>query len=164
MASASSPEGPFIGTRLALDDLFDALAELAESRGETKATSIRQPAALNRAAHVATELGMDESFTAAANRALEERIREFARQRAFAAHFDRFPEDRPRLAAVALRRVGRTGHPAAGHVHVVEAVAEWIEAREPDWVVHAADETADHVLRYVEMIVAGVGIRPTSVA
>ena len=107
-----------------LDDLFDALAELTESRGGTKATSIRQPAALNRAAQVATELGMDESFSAAANRALEERVRAFARQRAFAAHFDRFPEDRPRLVAVALRRVAGTGHPAEGRADVVEAVAE----------------------------------------
>lgn len=147
-----------------LDDLFDALAELADSRGVTKATSIRQPAALNRAAQVATELGMDESFTAAANRALEERIRAFARQQAFTAHFDRFPEDRPRLAAVTLRRVAGTGHPAEGHADVVEAVAEWIETREPDWVVRAADETVDHALRYVEMVVAGVGVRPTNVA
>jgi ADP-ribose pyrophosphatase YjhB (NUDIX family) len=147
-----------------LDDLFGALAELTESRGGTKATSIRQPAALNRAAQVATELGMDESFSAAANRALEERVRAFARQRAFAAHFDRFPEDRPRLVAVALRRVAGTGHPAEGRADVVEAVAEWIEAREPDWMVRAADETVDHTLRYVEMIVAGVGVRPTNVA
>lgn len=71
-----------------LDDLFAALAELADSQGETKATSVRQPAALRRAAQVATELGMDESFTAAANRALEERIRVFARQQALATHFD----------------------------------------------------------------------------
>lgn len=147
-----------------LEDLFDALADLADSRGETKATSIRQPAALSRAAHVATELGMDESFTAAANRALEERVRAFARQRAFAAHFGRFPEDRPRLAAVTLRRVSGTGHPAESRVDVVEAVAEWIEAREPDWMVRAADKTVDDALRYVEMIVAGVGVRPTNVA
>ena len=86
------------------------------------------------------------------------------RQRAFAAHFDRFPEDRPRLASVTLRRVAGTGHPAEGHPDVVEAVAEWIEAREPDWVVRTADETVDHVLRYVEMVVTGVGLRPTSAA
>lgn len=147
-----------------LDDLFEALAELGSSQGETKATSVRQPAALHRAAQVATELGMDESFTAAANRALEERIRAFARQRALAAHFERFPEDRPRLAEVALRRVAGTGHPAEHHPEVLEAVADWVEGREPDWVLVAADDTVDQVLRHVEMIAAGVGVQSTSVA
>ncbi|MGH3871846.1 MAG: hypothetical protein ACRDSR_10100 [Pseudonocardiaceae bacterium] len=147
-----------------LDDLFAALAELADSRGETKATSVRQPAALRRAAQVATELGMDESFTAAANRALEERIRAFARQQALATHFDRFPEDRPRLAAVTLRRVAGTDHPAQRHPDVVEAVAEWVEGREPDWMLAGVDETVDQVLQHVEMIAAGVGVRPPNVA
>ncbi len=147
-----------------LDDLFVALGELAGSRGETKATSIRQPAALHRAGLLATELGMDESFTAAANRALEERIRSFARQQALAAHFERFPEDRPRLAAVTLRRVAGTDHPAQRHPDVVEAVAQWVESREPDWLLISVDKTVDQVLRHVEMIAAGVGVRPTNVA
>ncbi|MGH3822973.1 MAG: hypothetical protein ACRDRA_09105 [Pseudonocardiaceae bacterium] len=147
-----------------LDELFAALAELAESRGETKATSIRQPAALHRAGLLATDLGMDESFTAAANRALEERIRGFARQQALAAHFERFPEDRPRLAAVTLRRVAGTDHPAQRHPEVVEAVADWVEDREPDWLLVSVDETVDQVLRHVEMIAAGVGARPANVA
>lgn len=147
-----------------LDDLFAALVELAESRGETKATSVRQPAALHRAAQIATELGMDESFTAAANRALEERIRAFARQQALVSHFERFPADRPRLAVVALRRVAGTGHPAEDHPDVVETVAAWVEGREPNWVLLAADETVDQVLSHVEMIAAGVGVRPSSVA
>lgn len=64
---------------------------------------------------------------AAANRALEERIRAFARQQALATHFDRFPEDRPRLAAVTLRRVAGTDHPAERHPDVIEAVAKWVE-------------------------------------
>ncbi|MGH3693186.1 MAG: hypothetical protein ACRDRX_04165 [Pseudonocardiaceae bacterium] len=147
-----------------LDDLFEALAELADSRGDTKATSIRQPAALHRAGLLATELGMDESFTAAANHALEERIRAFARQQALATHLKRFPEDRPRLAAVALRRVAGTDHPAQRHPDIVEAVAQWVESREPDWPLISVDETVDQVLRHVEMIAAGVGIRPTNVA
>ncbi|MCA1676435.1 MAG: hypothetical protein LC799_31110 [Actinobacteria bacterium] len=107
---------------------------------------------------------MDESFTAAANRALEERIRAFARRQALATHFTRFPTDRPRLAAVTLRRVAGTGHAAERHPDVVEAVAEWVESREPDWVFFAADETVDQVLRHVEMVAAGVGVRPPSVA
>jgi hypothetical protein len=107
---------------------------------------------------------MDESFTAAANRALEERIRGFARQQAFATHFERFPADRPRLAAVTLRRVAGSGHPAERHPDVVEAVAEWVEGREPDWMLISVDETVDQVLRHAEMIAAGVGVRPTNVA
>jgi 3',5'-cyclic AMP phosphodiesterase CpdA len=107
---------------------------------------------------------MDESFTAAANRALEERIRAFARQQALASHFERFPEDRPRLAAVTLRRVAGTDHPAQQHPDVVEAVAQWVESREPDWLLVSVDATVDQVLRHVEMIAAGVGARPTNVA
>lgn len=147
-----------------LDDLFAALAELRNSPGETKATSVRQPVALHRATQIAAELGMDESFTAAANRALEERIRGFARQQALTTHFDRFPEDRPHLAAVALRRVAGTGHPAERHPDAVQAVAQWVEGREPDWMLVSVDETVDQVLRHVEMIAAGVGFRPPNVA
>lgn len=147
-----------------LDDLFAALAELSDARGETKATSVRQPAALHRAVQIATELGMDESNTAAANRALEQRIRAFARQQALAAHFQQFPEDRPRLAAVALRRIAGTGHPGERHPDIVEAVADWVERHVPDWVITTADATVDQVLCYVEMIDAGVGVRPPSVA
>lgn len=82
----------------------------------------------------------------------------FARQQALAAHLGRFPEDRPRLAAVVLRRVHGTGHPAEQQPELVEAAAQWIEDREPDWILVNAGETIDQVLRYVEMIVAGVGI------
>lgn len=145
-----------------LDELFAALGELTGSRGETKATSIRQPEALHRAGLLATELGMDESFTAAANRALEERIRSFARQQALAAHIERFPEDRPRLAAVTLRRAAGTGHPAEQHPGIVEAVAQWVEGREPDWLLTSVDDTVDQVLRHVEMI-AALGVRPPNV-
>ena len=107
---------------------------------------------------------MDESLTAATNRALAERIRAFARQQALVAHLRRFPEDRPQLAAVASRRVRGTGHPAARHPELVEAAAQWIEDREPDWIFVNADETIDQVLRYVEMVTAGVGIPRTATA
>ncbi|MGH3768066.1 MAG: hypothetical protein ACRDTX_23450 [Pseudonocardiaceae bacterium] len=147
-----------------LDDLFEALGELADSRGDTKATSIRQPAALHRAGLLATELGMDESFTNAVNRALEERIRAFAKREAFATHLERFPEDRPQLAAVTLRRVAGTDHLAQRHPDVVEAVARWVEGREPDWLLVSVDEAVHQVLRHVEMIVAGVGVRPANLA
>ncbi|MGH3528797.1 MAG: hypothetical protein ACRDQ6_16005, partial [Pseudonocardiaceae bacterium] len=144
-------------------DLFEALGELADSRGDTKATSIRQPAALHRAGLLATELGMDESLATAVNRALEERIRAFARRQALATHLERFPEDRPQLAAVALRRVSGTDHPAQRQPDVVEAVARWVEAREPNWLLVSVDEAVHQVLGHVEMIAAGVGIRPTNV-
>jgi hypothetical protein len=68
------------------------------------------------------------------------------------------------LAAVTLRRVAGSGHPAEHHPDVVEAVAEWVEGREPDWMLISVDETVDQVLRHVEMIAAGVGVRPTNVA
>jgi len=86
------------------------------------------------------------------------------RIQALASHFTRFPDDRPRLAAVTLRRVAGTGHPAQRHPDVVEAVAEWVEGREPDWMIVSVDETVDQVLSHVEMIAAGVGVRPPHVA
>jgi hypothetical protein len=147
-----------------LDDVFEALAELAEGSGELKATSVRQPAALRRAAEAASELGMDESYTAATNRALEDRVRAFARQQALTAHFERFPADRPRLADVALRRVQGTEHPAAGHPEMVETVAEWLESHEPDWMMAAADETVGAVLHHVWMLAEGVGVSSPRVA
>jgi 3',5'-cyclic AMP phosphodiesterase CpdA len=73
-------------------------------------------------------------------------------QQAFVAHFDRFPEDRPRLTAVTLRCLAGTGHPAEDHADVVEAVAEWIEAREPDWIVRAAD--ADRAVQLRRLVPA----------
>jgi len=88
-----------------------------------------------------------------------DRARASARQQALTAHFERFPADRPRLAAVALRRVASTGHPAEHHPDIVEAVVKRVESREPDWMILAADETVDQtvdqVLHHVEMIVAG---------
>jgi len=147
-----------------LDDLLEALGDLAASRGGSKATSIRQPAALHRAAQIAAELGMDVSLTAAANHALAERVRAFARQQAFAAHLRQFPEDRPPLAAVALRRIRGSGHPAEGQPDLVRAAAEWIERRDPDWILVDADGTVDLLLRYVEMIAEGVGMPRTATA
>jgi hypothetical protein len=50
--------------------------------------------------------------------------------------------------------VAATDHPAQRHPDVVEAVAEWIEDREPDWMVLGMDETVDQVVRH------GVSVRP----
>jgi hypothetical protein len=46
-----------------------------------------------------------------------------------ATHFAQFPATRPRLAAVPLRRIASTDHPAARHPHVVEALSchQWAE-------------------------------------
>ncbi len=146
-----------------LDEFFAVLAELGEGQAETVATSIRQPEALRRAAHLATQLGMDESVTAASNRALEDRLRAFARHRAIVAHLDRFPEDRPSLAGVAGRRVRGTGHPAARRPDLVADVARWLERRRPDWAVATdADQVVDSVLDHVAMLVDGVGHRPAA--
>lgn len=147
-----------------LDDLFEALADLATAPGDMLATSMRQPAALRRAAHLAVGLGMDDSVTAATNRALEQRVRRFARQHALAAHLDHFPTDRPSLAAVARRRVSGTGHPAERRPEILDDIAGWVERREPDWLLTNADETVDHVLRVAEMIVDGVGAPPCGAA
>lgn len=142
-----------------LDDLVQALTELDAGEG-SKATSVRLPVALHRAAHIAMELGMDESFTAATSRALEERVRAFARRGALAEHYARFPHDRPPLAAVARRRVRGSQHPAARHPELIEEAAAWVERKVPDWATTGTiDETVDQVLEYVEMLAAGVGSR-----
>ena len=139
-----------------LDELFEALAALGEG-GPLQATSLHLPKALHHALSIATELGMDSSVSAATREALAERIRGFARQAAFNAHFATFPDDMPRLAEVAKRRVSGTDHPAATEPGLVDEVAAEIERREPDWALTALDDTVDDVLAYVELLAAGVG-------
>lgn len=140
-----------------MEELLDALAAAGEA-GETRATSVRIPEALHRAVLLATDLGMDESFTAATSRALSDRLHAFVRQRALAEHFRQFPADLPTLAAVAHRRVRSSAHPGATHPDLVDEAAAWVERRRPDWALTGAvDETIDEVLGYVEMLAAGVG-------
>jgi hypothetical protein len=141
-----------------IEDLFEALGELEED-GPLQATSLRLPKALHRALAIATELGMDASVSAATREALIDRIRGFARQAAFTAHFAAFPDDTPRLAEVAKRRVSGTDHPAAAEPGLVDEVAAAIEHRQPDWALTALDDTVDDVLAYVELLAAGVGRR-----
>jgi hypothetical protein len=140
-----------------LSDLISALA--AGGDGDpAKATSVRLPESLHRAVLLATDLGMDDSFTAATTAALRDRLLAFVRQQALAAHFDRFPNDVPSLAAVARRRVQGSGHPAAARPELIDEAANWIEQRRPDWALTGAvDEAVDEVLGYAEMIAAGVG-------
>lgn len=139
-----------------MEELFRAIGSLSED-GPLQATSLRLPKALHEALAVATELGMDTSVSAATREALAGRIRDFARQEAFKAHFAAFPEDTPKLAAVAKRRVSGTDHPAASHPGLVDEVAGEIERRQPDWALTAVDGTVDDVLAYVELLAAGVG-------
>ena len=141
-----------------LEELFEALGDLGEE-GPLQATSLRLPKALYDALSIATELGMDSSVSAATREALADRIRGFARQAAFNAHFAAFPDDTPRLAEVARRRVSGTDHPAAAEPGLVGEVAAEIERREPGWAFTALDDTVDDVLGYVELLVAGVGRR-----
>ncbi|MHB1928819.1 MAG: hypothetical protein ACYDEN_10825 [Acidimicrobiales bacterium] len=141
-----------------LEELFKALGDLAEE-GPLHATSLRLPKALHEALVIATELGMDPSASAATREALGERIRAFARQAALTSHFDAFPDDLPRLAEVAERRVSGTDHPAASHLALVEEVAAELERRQPDWALVALDDTVEDVLAYVELLAAGVGRR-----
>jgi hypothetical protein len=139
-----------------LEELFRAIGSLDED-GPLQATSLRLPKALHEALAIATELGMGSSVSAATREALADRIRDFARQAAFKAHFAAFPDDTPTLAAVAKRRVSGTGHPAASHPGLVDEVAAEIERRQPDWALTALDATVDDVLAYVELLAAGVG-------
>lgn len=95
-----------------LDELFEVLGALGED-GPLQATSMRLPKALHDALAIGIELGMDSSFSTATREALVERIRGFARQAASRAYFAAFPDDLPRLAEMAKRRVSGTEHPAA---------------------------------------------------
>jgi hypothetical protein len=139
-----------------LEELLEVLAAAEEQDG-SRATSVRLPEALHRAVLLATELGMDESFTAAMTRALQERIGDFVRRRALAEHFTKFPADLPRLADVAKRRIQGSEHPGVSHPELVDEAAAWVEQRRPEWAFTAVDDTVDEVLGYVEMLVAGVG-------
>ena len=141
-----------------LEELFKALGDLGGD-GPLQATSLRLPKALHEALAIANELGMDSSVSAATREALAERIRDFARQAAFKAHFAAFPDDTPRLAAVAKRRVSGTDHPAVTHPGLLDEVAAEIERRQPDWALTALDDTVDDVLAYVELLAPGAGRR-----
>jgi len=141
-----------------LEELFEALGDLDED-GPLQATSLRLPKALHHALSIATELGEDSSVSAATREALAERIRGFARQAAFNAHFVAFPDDMPRFGDVVKRRVSGTDHPAASETGLGDEVAAEIERREPDWALTALDDTVDDVLAYVELLAAGVGRR-----
>ncbi len=137
-----------------LHELVELLPELESSAGvSTKATSVRLPEPVHRAVTVASELGMDDSFTAATVGALVERVRSFARQEAIAAHLRAFPADQPRLADVARRRVSGTDHVAAEHPEMVDRVADWYERRHPDWASSGrVDAAVDEVIDRVEML------------
>lgn len=134
-----------------LEELADAVREL-DDVATTKATSVRLPTAVHRATILAVGLGMDGSFTAATAAALSDRIRVFLRQRAMSEHLERFPTDRPALAAVARRRIQGTGHPAERRPELVARVAEQVERREPRWLETAIDTTVDLVLDHVELL------------
>ena len=138
----------------ALEELARLLTELRTSTGGgSQATSVRLPVALHRAVHLATQLGMDESFTAATSRALLDRLATFARERALAAHFAAFPADRPSLAAVVHRRVRGTDHAATRHPELVDDAAAWVERTHPDWSrTGVVDATVDRVLDHLEML------------
>lgn len=139
-----------------IDQVMEALQEVERGAGTSKATSIRLPESLHRAVSLATELGMDDSFTAATTHALVDRLRGFVRQRALAAHIVRFPSDRPTLAAVAKRRVSGTDHPADRRPDLVAVAAEHVERRRPDWLsAGEVDAAVDLVLDHVEMLAAG---------
>lgn len=140
-----------------LDELVELLYG-SDAEGTTRSTSLRLPERVHRAASVATELGMDESLTAATTEALLDRIRGFVRQRALAEHLSRFPEDVPSLASVAARRISGSDHVAVDHPGVVRQVADWYEQHHPEWATSGrVDEAVDRVLDHVEMLAAGVG-------
>lgn len=142
-----------------LEELMDAL-RVADEGGTAKATSVRLPEALHRAVVLATQLGMDESFTQATARALTDRLHAFVRQQALAGHFAAYPSDIPTLAAVAHHRVRGSDHPGASRPELVDAAAAWVERRRPEWATAGlVDATVDEVLGYVEMLAAGVGGR-----
>lgn len=143
-----------------LDRLLAVLAELDSEPAEARATSVRLPEALHRAVSIATELGMDASFTAATKGALSDRLHAFARRQALAEHFAAFPADTPSLAAVAHRRVRGTEHPGARRPELIDETAAWVASRRPEWASSGTvDAAVDDVLGYVEMLAAGVGTR-----
>lgn len=143
-----------MATLLELLTTLDELDRASASAGAVKATSVRMPGALHRAVVIATELGMDESFTAATNDALRTRIRAFARQRAVGEHLARFPHDQPELDAVVRRRVSGTDHPAALHEQLTVEASQRYAQRHPDWAVSGeVDRAVDQVLELVEMLV-----------
>ena len=150
---ATGPTGP-----TALDRLLSTLSDV-ETDGAaptpSRATSLRLPEAVHRAAMLATELGMDPSLTAATTEALLDRVRRFARGQALAQHLAGFPADEPDLADVALLRASGTEHPAATHHDLTRAGAQVVATRDPSWArAGRIDATVDRVLEAVDLLVA----------
>lgn len=152
---ATAPTGPTGLT--ALDRLLSTLSD-AETDGAaptpSRATSLRLPEAVHRAAMLATELGMDPSLTAATTEALLDRVRRFARGQALAQHLSDFPADEPDLADVALLRASGTEHPAATRHDLTRAVARVVATHDPAWArTGRVDATVDRVLDAVDLLV-----------
>lgn len=142
------------------DELVNLLPELRNPTQESRKTSLRLPADLHRALQIATELGMDDSLTAATTQALIDRVDEFVRREALARHYERFPEDIPELAGVAKHRVRMTDHPAVDHPKLVDEVAAWVEREQPDWPTSRDEyDPVDRVLDYVEVLATYPGAR-----
>lgn len=143
-----------------LDQLMQALDDMARD-GDTKATSLRFPEPLYRAAACAVELGMDESMTAAISQALNERVRKFARQQALAEHFAKYPDDVPELVDIAKLRVSGTDHVAVERPDLVELAAAHVEREHPDWVIRGkVDIAVDTVLDMVEAMALVAPAKP----
>lgn len=140
-----------------LDELIEVLHGAGEDLGPVRATSVRLPERVHRAVVLASELGMDASFTAATVNGLLDRVHAFVRQQALADHLARHPEDQPSLAAVVLRRVDGSDHPAVDRPEFVRRTADRVEARWPDWAMSGrVDEAVERVLEHVELLVDGV--------
>ena len=84
---------------MSLQDLVDALDE---QESPSRSTSVRQPAALQRALRMAVELGFASSANEGQNSSLRAQLEIFAHRRALDEHYAEHPEARPTLAEVAL--------------------------------------------------------------
>lgn len=140
-------------------DLIAAL-EATVAVGQTKATSVRLPEAVQRATALAVEMGMDDSVTAAMTNALLDRVAAFARRRALAEHFAAYPADAPTLHEVVARRLEGSGHVGERHPEVVERISAHVADGSPEWLATGAvDAAVDTVISIIEAV-DGLGLLP----
>ena len=114
---------------MSLEDIVDALDA---TDTQSVSSSVRQPAALQRALRAAVELGFAASANDGINSSLRIELEAFAQRLALDEHYAEFPDARPALAEVALELARLDHDQLADHPELVTQAAREVVAYRPD--------------------------------
>jgi len=113
-----------------LADLLDALERIGDQPG--RPVSAHLDPAINDAAKTAVALGLTESVSALTGTALHAELRRLALRAALDGHYDRWPDDRPHVAEVALFLAAARKLPVADRPELPTALREMADAMGAD--------------------------------